>query len=271
MCAVRDAGLPGARCRSRACRRRRLEPNSLHGLPMFEGLPHDQILHLLSGASIGIHPPRTPLFDAGSTADAFYILLRGRVKLFALTEDGKESIVEIIHPVTTFAEAAMFASGNYPVSAATIEESDLVRVRSKTFLACLKQNPELGRRILAALFRWNRRLDNELRVLKELTPIRRLAGFLLTLVPEEDGAAVIDLPLKKVVIANRLGMEPESLSRALARLRDLGVSSKGRTVEVADIGKLRAFYTDERPAETPRDIPVRARRNLTKVKDATAT
>ncbi|AWK88207.1 cyclic nucleotide-binding domain-containing protein [Azospirillum thermophilum] len=248
VCMVRDAGLPTGRCRGRACRSRRLDPQSVLGLPMFEGLPAEQVQQLLSGAQVGVFPPRTSLFDAGSRADAFYILLRGRVKLFALTEDGKESIVEIIHPVSTFAEAAMFASGNYPVSAGTIEEADLVRVRARPFLACLRNNPELARRILAALCRWNRRLNGELRALKELTPIRRLAGFLLTLAPDGEGEAVIELPLKKAVIASRLGMEPESLSRALARLRDVGVSSRGRTVEVACLETLRAFYASERPA-----------------------
>lgn len=249
VCVVPDAGPAAGRCRNRVCRRRRLDPQSVLGLPMFEGLPADQMMRLLDGASVEIHPPRTVLFDAGAHADAFYILLSGRVKLFALTAEGKESIVEIIRPVCSFAEAAMFASGGYPVSAETIETSDLVRVRASGFLAGLKENPELARRILAALFRWNRRLDHELRVMKEMPPIRRLVDYLLGLAPDGEGGAVVELPLKKAVIASRLGMEPESLSRVLARLREVGVVSKGRMVEIADLGALRRFDTTAAPAE----------------------
>ncbi|NYZ17219.1 helix-turn-helix domain-containing protein [Azospirillum sp. RWY-5-1] len=226
-----------------------MDPRSILALPMFEGVPAAPVLRLLDGASVEMHPPRTVLFDAGATADAFHILLNGRVKLFALTADGKESVVEIIRPVSSFAEAAMFASGVYPVGAETIEPCDLVRVRASGFLDGLRANPDLARRILAALFRWNRRLDRELRMIKETPPIRRVVDYLLELAPDGEGGAVFELPLKKTVIASRLGMEPESLSRVLARLREVGVQSRGRVVEIADLGLLRRFDAGAAAAE----------------------
>lgn len=249
-CSFRDDGLLPPRCRTRACQRRKLDPRALVGLPLFDGLPPDQISHLLVGSSVEVFTARSLLFDAGMPADSFYILLKGRVKLFTITEDGKESIVEIVHPVSSFAEAAMFANGRYPVSAETIEGADIVRVRASLFLAGLRENPDMGRRILAALYRWRRRLEQDLHMLRELPPIRRLAGFLLALAPPGDGAAVVELPLKKAIIANRLGMEPESLSRVLVRLRDVGVRSKGRTVEIADLGSLRRLHADEPEANS---------------------
>lgn len=248
-CTASVAGGRPERCRTRLCRRRRLDPRSVLALPMFEGVPAGPVMRLLDGATVETHPPRAVLFDAGTPADAFHILLTGRVKLYALTADGKESIVEIIRPVTSFAEAAMFASGVYPVSAETIEPSDLVRVRASGFLDGLRANPDVARRILAALFRWNSRLDRELRMIKETPPIRRVVDYLLDLAPDGEGGAVLELPLKKAVIASRLGMEPESLSRVLARLRKIGVLSKGRVVAIADLEALRRFEASAAAAD----------------------
>jgi CRP-like cAMP-binding protein len=75
----------------------------------------------------------------------------------------------------------------------------------------------------------------------------RLADFLLKLAPAgKAGEAVVRLPLDKAMIAARLGMQPETLSRALARLRPLGIETRGSRVTIRDIESLRRFVTDRR-------------------------
>ena len=67
-------------------------------------------------------------------------------------------------------------------------------------------------------------LVSQLEQMKRLTAPQRLADFLLTLCPNEEGPCEIKLPYEKSLIASRLGMKPESLSRALAKLKPLGVT-----------------------------------------------
>jgi hypothetical protein len=57
----------------------------------------------------------------------------------------------------------------------------------------------------------------------------------------------VTLPYDKVLIAARLGMKPESLSRAFARLREFGVRVKQNHAALADVAKLRD-YVEEDPA-----------------------
>lgn len=248
VCAVTEEPPTAARCRAnRVCRRRRLDPSMVMGLPLFDGLAEERVMDLLAGAAVEVHPPRAMLFDAGSPADSFFILLSGRVKLMAISPEGKESIVEIVEPVSSFAEAAMFASGRYPVSAETLEEADLIRVRAATFMGALKDDADLAQRMLAALYRWNRQLGRERKALKAQNPAQRVAWFLLSLASDGDSAEAplreitVALPYKKSVIASRLGMEPESLSRVFARLREHGVDAKGKGVAIADMDRLRRF------------------------------
>ncbi|MBK1840395.1 cyclic nucleotide-binding domain-containing protein [Azospirillum sp. YIM B02556] len=230
---------PPVRCRGRLCRRG-IDLPAIRSLPLFESLEPAVICRLLGNAPAESHPRNSLLFQAGDQADAFFIVLSGRVKLFALTEGGRESIVETVEPVSSFAEAAIFA-GVYPIAAEVVERAELLRVGARGFLAGLRANPAVACRMLGSLLRWERRLAGEMRRLRSRSPMERVAELLVSLTPQASGETVIVLPMKKLVIASRLGMEPESLSRVLGRLREFGVHTQGRTVRVEDVARLHAL------------------------------
>ena len=69
----------------------------------------------------------------------------------------------------------------------------------------------------------------------------RVAGFLCKLTSNADGPVTIQLPLDKALIAGRLGMQPETFSRSLAKLRRLGIVTNGGVVQVPDVAALRNF------------------------------
>ena len=83
---------------------------------------------------------------------------------------------------------------------------------------------------------------------------QRVADFLLKLCPAEDGPAEVALPYDKSLIASRLGMKPESFSRSLARMRDLGVRSERSHVSISDAAALADYCeggtlpSDRRPS-----------------------
>ncbi|MGD9712484.1 MAG: helix-turn-helix domain-containing protein [Thermomicrobiales bacterium] len=70
---------------------------------------------------------------------------------------------------------------------------------------------------------------------------QRIGDFIVRLTKVRKGEAVIELPFEKALLANRLGMKPESFSRALTRLRAHGVSIDRGTVTIADVGRLLSF------------------------------
>ncbi|MFN3077995.1 MAG: helix-turn-helix domain-containing protein, partial [Alphaproteobacteria bacterium] len=78
--------------------------------------------------------------------------------------------------------------------------------------------------------------------LKLKTTEQRLADYLLGLIPDRKAtAATVRLPYDKKILASQLGMTPESLSRAIAKLRAVGIRSLGGALIVSDVGKLRAL------------------------------
>ncbi|MBV5325391.1 MAG: Crp/Fnr family transcriptional regulator, partial [Rhodospirillaceae bacterium] len=208
-------------------------------LPLFDGIQSDILNRLLADSNTISRRRSTLLFGAGDEADCFYIVLDGGVKLFALTQDGRESIVEIFGPGTSFAEAAMLSTGRFPLHAEVIEDATLIRVGRRAFLHTLNSDHSLAYRMLAALVKWNRRLASEIWDLKELTPWQRVAEFLLAQTNAVEGKAVVALPFNKEVLASRVGIRRESLSRVLGRLRVLGVRTSGNSVHMEDVALLR--------------------------------
>ena len=75
-----------------------------------------------------------------------------------------------------------------------------------------------------------------------------MAEFLASLCPIDCGPAMIALPYDKILIAARLGLKPESLSRAFAKLKSLGVSVHASHVAIDDIAKLEQLASDDRGA-----------------------
>ncbi len=209
--------------------------------PLFEELPQESLADLLEGASVRSYEDDTLLFSAGDRAECFFVVVEGAVRLFALNEDGSESIIEIFSAGASFAEAAMFASGRFPVNAEAMAGSRLLRIDAAIFLRRLGEDKASAFKMLASIGRWQLRLMGELYHLKAQTPAQRLAWYILQLTDVDSGSVTVRLPYRKSLIASRIGIAPESLSRAMARLVELGVKSRGDEVTVNDIQKLRRF------------------------------
>lgn len=212
-------------------------------VPFFEGLSTDDIFSLLARSSVVEIPRGSLLFSQGDVADKFYVLLEGRVKLFITNEEGEESIIEIYGAQSSFAEAAMFASARFPVNGETTLSSRLVQVDGSSFLRVLQENIEMCQKISMQMAHRYRSLQNEIIHLKTHSPAQRLGVFFLSLVGDAQGQDV-PLPYSKNLIAARVGMKPESLSRALGRLKDIGVMCAKDRVRVESLESLQAFCKD---------------------------
>lgn len=213
--------------------------------PLFAGIPRDRLLTLIDGANVTSYAEPNLLFSQGDVADRFFVVLEGRVNLFALTDKGDQTIIEVFDKGWTFAEAAMFSSGRFPLNAEVNAATRLLSVPVAPFLRRLSEHRDLAFQMLSALSRWQRHLLFEIAELKSKSPVQRLGAFLLHLAGADDGvsdgAVEVRLPVTKTVLASRIGIAPESLSRAIARLRSVGVESRGRDLVITDVAALHRF------------------------------
>ena len=203
--------------------------------------PH---LRALINGMVDIHLDQgKALFRQGQPAERFYFLREGLVKLFRLSPDGDEKIIEIMRPGETFAEAVMFmgSKGRYPVNAEAINESRVYAFEQKVFLNLLRESNEASFGLLASMSRRLHMLVNQIESLTLQNATYRLVAYLLEQIPRDvKTSPEVQLTTPKGVIASRLAIQPETLSRILGKLRQSGlIGVHGHHITIRDVQALR--------------------------------
>lgn len=182
-----------------------------------------------------------PVFQQGDPANSFFVVIEGWVKLYRERENGVQIVVTIFGAGKSFAEAAMFLGGRYPASAETVSPARIIRIDGSALRRAILEKPQLAFVMLAAASQHLKKLVLQIEQLKAQSAPKRIAEYFLDQITTTSGSAVIALPYEKALIANRLGMKPESFSRALSRLCDLGVTVDRDNIRIEDVGHLAAF------------------------------
>jgi CRP-like cAMP-binding protein len=245
---VIETGQGGEAHWSSIARRSGLTPAELdlvRATPVFDGLGPHTMAPLLEGAVTKPFARNMVLFLQGEPATRFFVVIEGWVRLYRQAPDGHEITIAVFARGDSFAEAVVLQTMAFPVSAQVIAESRLLIIPADGFLRHLRGSTELCFKVMAAMARRLQGLVQQLESVSSRTTLQRLALFLLRLCESEHGPCRIKLPLDKNLIAARLGMQPETLSRGLGKLRRAGVESDGGTLWVSDTARLRQIATQD--------------------------
>lgn len=210
-------------------------------------LPVEEADLLLKEAHVVQFDRGQTIFLQSESADAIFIVASGWVKLYRIAPSGAEAVVGVFTKGRSFGEAAAFRRDTYPVSAEAVTNCTLIRIEADAFLREIRKSPEAAISMISATFAHLHNLVSQLEALKARTGAQRVAEFLCELAHCDDGRCEVVLPYDKVLIAGRLGMKPESLSRAFAKLKSQGVKINQNKAWIEDIARLKN-YSEEDPA-----------------------
>jgi CRP-like cAMP-binding protein len=215
-------------------------------IAVFRGLKPETVEHIITPATAVMLKPHDPLFRQGDPATAFFIVIDGWVKLFRITAAGEEALIHILTKGDSFAEAVAFTGSLYPATAEAISDARVVRIPADHIVRAIRGSPDIALAMIASTSQHLHHLVQQVEGLKAQSGVQRVAEFLASLAPVNQGSCVISLPYDKVLIAARLGIKPESLSRAFAKLRSVGVSVHASHVSIEEIARLRRLASDDR-------------------------
>lgn len=181
------------------------------------------------------------LFSQGDSATRFYLLLSGQMRLFRLSPDGAEKVIEIVSSGQTFAEALMFLNApRYPVCASALAASELIAIDARDFAGMLRESVDTCFLLLGALSQRLRGLIGEIDDLTLHTATSRVARYLAAKMPP--GAHTLELDVRKGVLASRLSVQPETFSRVIKSLSAQGVIRvQGHEISVLNPDALRTI------------------------------
>ena len=208
---------------------------------LFGGLSDVHFDDLTTSARLHTFRKGQVIFMQGDMARHVYVVARGGIRLYRMTGDGREATVNVFHRPQCFGEAAIFLEQAFPVTAQAIETTDLIKVDAVKIVNRIKTDPAVALGLLASMSIHLKTLIEEITLLRTQSTAKRLASLLLSSTGETEGQAEFELPHNKTVLAKRLDVAPEVLSRTLASLRERGVVISRRQVKIDNIGRLRNF------------------------------
>jgi CRP/FNR family transcriptional regulator len=204
-------------------------------IPLFKGLPEDQLDQL---AQITIEQScgrGEIIFSEGDEAKGFYVVIAGRIKIFKLSSDGKEQILHLFGHGEPFGEVPVFTGESFPAHAEAMEKSNVLYFPRSSFIELIKREPSLALNMLAVLSKRLRLFTHLIESLSLKEVPGRLAAYLLYLSNRKDDSAELNLDIPKGQLASLLGTIPETLSRILGRMTSQGIIEvEGRRIRLMD-------------------------------------
>ncbi len=204
-----------------------MDTDFLKRITLFAGLGEDQISRLAPLVARRGVPKSGVIFREGDPVEAVYFLESGLVKVYSLTADGEEQIINILRPGDFFPHLGFLEGGTYPATAEALTDSRLMGIRRTDLLDLVRHDGDFAVAMLAAMGRRIAMLQQRVRDLSHRDLRGRLARALLRLA-DEHGVATpagtrLDLPLSHRELANLVGAARESVSRTLAEFRREGL------------------------------------------------
>ena len=211
---------------------------------LFKGLSEDDFKGLVSNTKLRQLKVDEVLFRKQQSATHFFLLVDGRIKLSLLSIEGSEKVVDIINPRMTFAEAIILNGvSGYPLNAIALSDVEVLCINADVFMNILNSSPKTCIKVMSCLSIRLHKLMTEIDRLSLHNATFRLVSYLLeNISPDEIEAVEIKLSIPKHVIASRISVTPETLSRTLKQLcKDNLLEMHDRHIILINPAKLRSL------------------------------
>lgn len=215
----------------------------VQSLPLFTGLSEQEKDLLIKGGKIRSYDAGEAIFHYGDPVTHFLVLCEGAVQLFRETPDGHEMTSEVLMAGDTIGETEILQDHQaHRFNALAIKKTTVMEFPLQWLKENARKYSAIALNLLAVLSRRTHIASVEAEHKATMSAAQQVACFMerLCILHDFDPKG-FELPYSKTLIASRLGMELETFSRALSKMRDHGISVKGIKVSFDDIRKMEDF------------------------------
>lgn len=221
-------------------RRRPAERRTIESLPLAANLGSATIDGLALDAEILDCGEGTILFREGEKPEHLFALLSGIAELFTNAQE-REPSLSLVWPPELLMPAAALTLKPYLVSARTLGRARLLCLNAAHLRQAALTDANLSFRLTTILCGQFRMLQRNIKDTRLRDAPQRLGAFLYRLIQAHGEHGCVDLPLPKYRLAARLGITPESVSRALPVLRQNGLELRGSRAILLDRQRFERF------------------------------
>ncbi len=204
----------------------------LASIDLFDQLTIQDLDEIASAAKQRNYKKNTYLFHQGDPAKRFSVLVKGKVKLTQLTEDGQQIILRYVSPGEAFAVIAVLSKISYPVTATAVNQVSVLSWEDETMLDLMQKHPQLAINSLSILAERIQEFQDRFRELATERVERRIARALTRLASQTgrklDHGILIDITLTRQDLAEMTGTTLFTVSRILSQWEKDGLVSSQR-------------------------------------------
>lgn len=220
-------------------------PGLLSRMPLFSTMSAHDLQHIANATREKRLHKGEMLFQRGDRPTGFYYVIFGQMKLAFSSSQGNEKVVEIVGPHQSFGEAVMFMDREVPVFSQALTDTLLLHIARDAVFELIDHDSGFARRMLAGMAIRLHGMVRDVESYSLRSSVQRVVGYLLQHVDDVPSSAdplAIELPTSKQVIASRLNITPETLSRIFHELSAARlISVQGKLITLHDIDKLRHY------------------------------
>jgi CRP-like cAMP-binding protein len=188
-------------------------------IAVFRGLGPETVARVIAPAAAVRLAPHEILFRQGDLATAFFIVIDGWIKLCRVTASGEETVVNVLTRGGSYAESHALTGAAYPATAEAVSDSRVVRIPAAHVMQCIRESPDIAFAMIATASQHLHDLVQQIEQLKVHSGVQRVAEFLVSLAPVENGSCAMVLPYDKLISRRGLASNPNP-SRALSQSCD---------------------------------------------------
>jgi CRP-like cAMP-binding protein len=193
---------------------------------LFAGVAPESLARIVRGGVRRVVEPRERIYWQGETAGSFYVIRAGHVRLAVASPGGDEKVIDILSAGQHFGLAELFGARIHTSFAEAVTAVSLIEIDAGSLFHAIGAHPDLALRILSAVAGQYAALQQDVIASSFRSGTDRLVDYLLALAGRKlrpGYEASIELPVSKRLIAARLGVTAETLSRLLRELSDSGL------------------------------------------------
>lgn len=213
------------------------ETEQMRKLRLFNEVDKSHVDAMLRVSFLQKFPAGVVLIQEGDTADFLHVVVDGKIEVFSAYRDC-ETTVSVLGSGHCFITAAVVLDRVYLKSARSLTPARILLIPAEAVRRCFAEDAAFARCLACDLAAAYRMLVKELKNQKLRSGLERLANWLLAFRAEQGSVGRFELPFEKKVLAARLGMAPEVLSRSFSALLPYKVKVTGSMVEVRDVDAL---------------------------------
>lgn len=214
------------------------ENSCIEKVPIFSNLTKEEMAEVSMAATHKKYKKGESIYVEGESAEKLFVINTGKVKIFKLSEDGKEQIIRILHPGDFMGELSLFAHSPLQNNAEAIDQTTICILDSKRINGLIERLPIIALKIMKELSERLRRTESLLESIGLKDGEQRAAEILLKMA---DNNNVVKLSISKKDLAAHISMSQETLSRKLSSFEEEGlIKQEGqRKIIILDKGALK--------------------------------